>query len=44
MQVLGKLSQFNKVTLVWIAGHQGIPRNMYADRLAKEGAIEIPPN
>ena len=41
MQVLEKLS---KVTLMWIPRHQEIPRNMDADRLAKEGAIEIPPN
>jgi hypothetical protein len=44
MQVLEKLSKFNKVTLMWIPGHQGIPGNEEADRLAKEGATEIPPN
>jgi hypothetical protein len=44
MQVLEKLSKFNKVTLMWIPGHQGIPGNEEADRLAKEGAIEVPPN
>ena len=41
MQVLGKLSQLNKVTLVWIPGHQRIPGNEKADSLAKEGAIEV---
>jgi ribonuclease HI len=29
---------------VWIPGHQGILSNEEADRLAKEGATEIPPN
>jgi ribonuclease HI len=44
MQVLGKLSEFNKVTSVWIPVHQGIPGNKKADRLAKEGATEVPQN
>jgi ribonuclease HI len=44
MQMLVKLSKFNKVTLVWIPGHQGIPCNEEADRLAKEGAVEVPPD
>jgi ribonuclease HI len=44
LQVLEKLSKTNKVTLMWIPGHQGIPGNEEADRLAKEGAVEIPPN
>jgi ribonuclease HI len=44
MQVLEKLSRFNKVTLMWIPGHHGIPGNQEADRVAKEGAIEVPPN
>jgi ribonuclease HI len=44
MQVIGKLIELNKVTLVWISGHQWIPGNEEADRLAKEGAIEVPPN
>jgi hypothetical protein len=36
LQVLGKLSELNKVALVWVPEYQGI--------LAKEGAIEVPPN
>jgi ribonuclease HI len=44
MQVLEKLNEFNKVTLVWIPGHQGIPGNKESDRLAKEGTTEVPPN
>jgi ribonuclease HI len=35
---------FNKVTLMWIPRHQGILGNEEADRLAKEGAVEVPPN
>jgi ribonuclease HI len=41
MQVLEKQS---KVTLMWIPRHQEIPGNEEADRLAKEGALEVPPN
>jgi ribonuclease HI len=41
--VLGKLSEFNRVTVVWIPKHQGVLGNKEADRLAKEGAIEVPP-
>jgi ribonuclease HI len=44
MQVLEKLSKSNKVTLMWIPGHQGIQGNEEADTLAKEGAVEVPPN
>jgi hypothetical protein len=44
MQVLEKLSKSNKVTLMWIPGHQAIPGNEEADRLAKEGAVEVPPD
>jgi hypothetical protein len=44
MQMLDKISKFNKVTLMWITRHQGIPGNEEADRLAKEGAVEVPPN
>jgi ribonuclease HI len=44
MQVIEKLSKFNKVTLMWTSGHQGTPSNEETDRLAKEGAIEVPSN
>jgi hypothetical protein len=42
MQVLGKQSESNKVTLVRITGHQGIMGNEEADRLAKEAANGVP--
>ena len=42
MQILGKLSEFSKVTLVWIPGHQGIPEDDEADGLSKEEAIGVP--
>ena len=44
MQVLGKVIEFNKVNLMWIPEHQGIPGNEEADRLAKEGTTEVSPN
>jgi ribonuclease HI len=44
MQVLEKLSEFDEVPSVWIPGHQGMPGNEEADRLAKEGATEVPSN
>jgi hypothetical protein len=44
MQMLGKISEFNKVTLVWIPGLQGIPANEEAVKPAKEATIEVPPN
>jgi hypothetical protein len=44
MEVLEKLSKSNKVTLMWIPWHQGIPGNEEADWLAKEGAVEVPPD
>jgi hypothetical protein len=44
MQVQEKLRKFNKVSLMWISRHQGIPGNEEADRLAKEEVAEVPPN
>jgi ribonuclease HI len=43
MLVLERLNKLNKVTLVCIPRHQGVAGNMEADRLAKEGAVEVPP-
>jgi hypothetical protein len=37
MQVLGRLSEINKVTLVWLPRHQGIPGSEEANRLVKVG-------
>jgi ribonuclease HI len=44
MQVLEKICKYNKVNLMWIPGHQGIPGNEEANMLAKEGGTEVPPN
>lgn len=35
---LNELGSRNKVTLMWVPGHEGIEGNEIADRLAKEGA------
>jgi ribonuclease HI len=43
-QVLGKLNKLYKVTLVWIPRYQGALDNEETDRLATEGATEVPPN
>jgi RNase H len=37
-QRLNELGRRNKVTLVWIPGHEGIPGNENADKLARLGA------
>ncbi|XP_024893734.1 uncharacterized protein LOC112468686 [Temnothorax curvispinosus] len=42
MLALERLCGPNKVTLVWVPGHQGIPGNETADMLAKKGANEAP--
>ncbi|XP_024883516.1 uncharacterized protein LOC112462129, partial [Temnothorax curvispinosus] len=42
MLALEKLGGLNKVTLVWVPGHQGIPGNETADMHAKKGANETP--
>jgi ribonuclease HI len=44
MQELKRLSELNRVTLVWRPRHQVIPSNEEAERLAKEGVIEVPPS
>jgi hypothetical protein len=41
MQVLGRLSELNKVTSAWIHGHQEIPGNEEGNILAKGGDIEV---
>ncbi|XP_071577346.1 uncharacterized protein [Temnothorax nylanderi] len=42
MLALERLSGLNKVTLVWVPGHQGVPGNETADLLAKKGASKAP--
>jgi ribonuclease HI len=44
MQVLKQLSKSNKVTVMLIPRHKGIPGNEEADMLDKEGAVEVPPD
>jgi hypothetical protein len=44
MQVLGKLSESTKITLVQIPERQEIPSNEETDRLTKEGATVVPPH
>jgi ribonuclease HI len=41
MQVLRKVSELNKVILVWIREYKGIPGDKEADKLAKAGAVEV---
>ncbi|XP_070518863.1 uncharacterized protein [Cardiocondyla obscurior] len=39
MRAISKLGETNKVTLVWIPGHQGTHGNEVADGLAKDGTL-----
>ncbi|XP_020297787.1 uncharacterized protein LOC109862210 [Pseudomyrmex gracilis] len=42
IQALNRLGDHNKITLVWVPGHQGIRGNEIADGLAKLGTLEEP--
>lgn len=42
MQLINEVGENNKITLVWIPGHQGFYGNEEADRLAKLGTEEEP--
>ncbi|XP_029171134.1 uncharacterized protein LOC114940578 [Nylanderia fulva] len=42
MLALEELCGTNKVTLVWVPGHQGISGNKIADSVAREGASKAP--
>jgi ribonuclease HI len=42
MQAVEKISGRNKITLVWIPGHHGIPGNEEAENLAKEETNKFP--
>ncbi|XP_020298245.1 uncharacterized protein LOC109862582 [Pseudomyrmex gracilis] len=42
MQALNRLRDHNKITLVWVLGHQDIRGNEIADGLAKLGTLEEP--
>jgi len=42
MLTLNRLGESNRITVVWVPGHQGIHGNEVADGLAKLGTLEIP--